>query len=537
MSPTPAPAYAAEAVRALHELVLQPEARYEELLAVPADYALRALGADTASLSRWERDRGLLRTLVNVGARIEAGRRFPRDEVYEVATDAVMSRVLTGVPCRYSTASLDLHDHARALLAVSGNQSAFSVPITVGDRLWGELWVGRRDQQLVEDQLDAAVSVAGEVATMVAIAERIQRMTRMAFEDALTGVGNRRVLDEALAELLADGGPGATVVLCDIDNLKDLNDSLGHLAGDSAIVATADALAAGASQVPGSVTARVGGDEFVVLLEGEQRATAITLVEAAAHAISTSEHPVEISCGIAVATAGIGAQTALETADAAQYAAKTRGALLVVASDLSDAGSAAAERRRGRRRTHDRRHPAQELTAGVTAVVNDLAELLLDTPESVGGKLRWLGERMLAPLDLQEWSLSKVDLAGPRLLTTDSMGLRRLPMSSTQSYDLQVDAQFRLDTYPATAHAVEHDTWFTISAEDPRADPAERAVLREMAMHHVVALGCRDGDDGWLLELYSKSAALDVVTVGSLLALAASALLHRTFTPLGDLPT
>jgi hypothetical protein len=110
-------------------------------------------------------------------------------------------------------------------------------------------------------------------------------------------------------------------------------------------------------------------------------------------------------------------------------------------------------------------------------------------------------------------------------------------MSSTQSYDLQVDAQFRLDTYPATAYAIEHGTWFTISADDPQADPAERAVLRDMAMHHVVALGCRDGDDGWLLELYSKSAALDVVTVGSLLGLAASALLHRPFTPLGDLPT
>ena len=101
-------------------------------------------------------------------------------------------------------------------------------------------------------------------------------------------------------------------------------------------MATADALAAGASQVPGSVTVRLGGDEFVVLLVGEQRATAITLVEAAAARDRRVRPPVEISCGIAVASARDGPRTALEAADAAQYAAKARGALLVVASDLSD---------------------------------------------------------------------------------------------------------------------------------------------------------------------------------------------------------
>ena len=318
----------------------------------------------------------------------------------------------------------------------------------------------------------------------------------MAFEDALTGLGNRRVLDDALAELLADGGPGATVVMCDIDNLKDVNDTLGHAAGDRAIVASADALAAGSNQVPGSVTVRLGGDEFVVLLVGEQRATAIALIEAAARTLGSVDPPVEISCGIAVASAGMRPRAALEAADAAQYAAKARGALLVVASDLADLEDVAPERRRGRRRTTDRRHPPQDLAAGVAEVVNDLAELLAEAPESVGGRLRWLGERLLAPLDLQEWSLSHVDLARARLLSTDSMGLRRMPISSTQSYDLQVDAQFRLDTYPDSARAVEHDAWFAVSAEDERADPAERAVLDEMGMRHVVALGCRDGDDG-----------------------------------------
>ncbi|WP_426561664.1 diguanylate cyclase domain-containing protein [Angustibacter sp. McL0619] len=529
------PSSAAQAVKALHELVLQPGAHYQDLLAVPAEFAMLAIGADTASLSRWERDRGIMRTFVNVGAGIDPARRQPTDEAYEVATDAALSRVLTGGPSCYSTASPDLHESARALLAVSHNESALSLPLQVDDRLWGELWVGRRDQGLTREHLELATEVAREVSTMVSIVERLQRMARMAFEDALTGVGNRRVLEEALDELLAPDGPGTTVVMCDIDGLKELNDTLGHAAGDRAIVATADAFAAGAAQVPGSVTVRLGGDEFVVLLAGEQRATAISLVEAAAHRLGMHEPPVEISCGIAVASGGMARRTALEAADGAQYAAKSRGALLVVAADLADLADQPSERRRGRRRQYDRRQPAQDLVTGVTTVVGELAEVLSDAPESVGGRLRWLGERMIAPLDLQEWSLSRVNLAGDRLLTTDSMGLRRLPMRSAQPHDLQVDAQFRLDEYPDTARAMELDAWFTISADDDLADRNERAVLQSMGMRHVVALGCRDGDAGWLLELYSQAPDLDVLTVASLLAVGASALLNRPFLPLADL--
>jgi diguanylate cyclase (GGDEF)-like protein len=368
---------------------------------------------------------------------------------------------------------------------------------------------------------------------MVAIAERLQRMARMAFEDPLTGVGNRRVLDDTLRELLQDGGPGTTVVMCDIDNLKDLNDEFGHGAGDRAIVATADALATAASHVPSSVTVRLGGDEFAVLLVGEQRATAIALVEAAARALAVSDQPVDVSCGVAVVPAGLAARDALAAADAAQYAAKTRGALLVVASDLADTGP---DRRRGRRRQGHRTTSAPVLAEGILQVVVDVAERLTEAPDSVGGRLRWIGERLLAPLDLHEWLLSHVDLGGDRLLTTDSLGLRHTAISApstptVQPYDLQVDTRFRLDDYPLTLTAVERDCWFAVDADDEDAEAGERAVLRDMGMRHLVAVGCRDGDDGWLLELYGRTPAVDARTVGSVLALAASSLLYRPFVP------
>jgi len=58
---------------------------YEELLAVPAEHALERLGATSVSVSRWERDRGVLRCLVNVGELAPGDERFPADETYDLS--------------------------------------------------------------------------------------------------------------------------------------------------------------------------------------------------------------------------------------------------------------------------------------------------------------------------------------------------------------------------------------------------------------------------------------------------------------------
>jgi diguanylate cyclase (GGDEF)-like protein len=349
----------------------------------------------------------------------------------------------------------------------------------------------------------------------------------MAFEDPLTGVGNRRVLDDALRELLPEGGPGATVVMCDIDNLKELNDGQGHEAGDRAIKATADAFASAASHLPGAVTVRLGGDEFAVLLVGEQRSAAITLVEQAGRTLAGAQPPVEVSCGVAVVPAGVSARDALTAADAAQYTAKARGALLVVSSDVDPVALDDRDRRRVRRRLADRPRPAAAVAEGVLHLVADLAERLGEPLGPVGARLRWIGERLLVPLGLHEWSLSHVDLAGERLLTTDSLGLRHTPVPAPHAYDLLVDHGFRLDDFPTTARAITDCCWFGVDVDDAAADEQERSVLREMGMRYVVAVGCHDGDDGWLLELFGRDPATDVQLVGGVLATACSALLQR----------
>ncbi|MCU0890822.1 MAG: EAL domain-containing protein [Sandarakinorhabdus sp.] len=101
-------------------------------------------------------------------------------------------------------------------------------------------------------------------------AAEIERQTlrRVATTDPLTGLGNRALFQS----LLDQGGPrkgGLDIVAVDIDYLKQTNDMAGHDAGDALIVAVAERLAAAAG--PQATIARVGGDEFVIVLEGAAR--------------------------------------------------------------------------------------------------------------------------------------------------------------------------------------------------------------------------------------------------------------------------
>ncbi|WP_460356142.1 GGDEF domain-containing protein [Mycobacterium sp. ZZG] len=149
--------------------------------------------------------------------------------------------------------------------------------------------------------------------------------------DPLTRLFNRRGLDTHVAEVVAPGGTRVGVLAVDIDKFKAINDRYGHDTGDRVLVAVADAArAAVAALGVRLVTARTGGEEFVIVVDGGPQTVA---------AVAALLHDTVARCDAAlVPTVSIGAATAqidgdlggvvrtlIERADAAMYRAKHAG--------------------------------------------------------------------------------------------------------------------------------------------------------------------------------------------------------------------
>lgn len=142
-----------------------------------------------------------------------------------------------------------------------------------------------------------------------------QKLQTMAESDPLTGLGHRR----PLAGRLASSIPSRTaVVAVDIDNFKDINDMWGHVAGDRALTRVADAIRRALRA--GDEVFRVGGDEFVAVLDVPDHDEAVQVSERMAAAVADRGHT--ISVGVALRRPDEPAEMTLRRADEAMYVAK-----------------------------------------------------------------------------------------------------------------------------------------------------------------------------------------------------------------------
>ena len=163
-------------------------------------------------------------------------------------------------------------------------------------------------------------------------------LSELSYTDALTGLGNRRLFDDALASEWARALRGATPIAClmiDVDHFKRYNDHHGHPAGDACLRQVAGVLQ-GTLRTPHEKALRYGGEEFVVLLPGAsangamQAAQRVLRAIAAAdivHGASPVAPHVTVSIGVAslVPTPALASDELVRQADAALYLAKTQG--------------------------------------------------------------------------------------------------------------------------------------------------------------------------------------------------------------------
>jgi diguanylate cyclase (GGDEF)-like protein len=212
-------------------------------------------------------------------------------------------------------------------------------------------WQGKEQQQarLVGETLANTIIRRQQLQALSSAQQQLRSanadLARMAFSDGLTGIANRRYFDEQLSQYFQQARQEASplsVLQIDIDYFKQFNDSYGHLAGDQCLRQVAQCIQARLPE-PQDLAARVGGEEFSVLLPGSNSEHACQLAEqirlaiwqlAIAHRQSSAGDRVSVSIGVATRHAQHdSAHLLMRDADRALYRAKHLGRNQVSCAD------------------------------------------------------------------------------------------------------------------------------------------------------------------------------------------------------------
>ena len=218
------------------------------------------------------------------------------------------------------------------------------------------LWAGLSTAggMLAGGDSKAVVGMAGAHAALIAVVwvlarnmehlsaahERVDDLALEATTDPLTGIANRRRLDDELARLIAQSqrhGQPLSAILIDLDHFKDVNDRFGHAAGDEVLVRTVDRIRTATRDA--DLLGRCGGEEFLLLASQTDNRAAVAMAERCRRAISQPSAEgrhvtVTASLGVATLQPGDDARALMRRVDLAMYSAKSDGRDRVV--DTSD---------------------------------------------------------------------------------------------------------------------------------------------------------------------------------------------------------
>lgn len=463
----------------------------EQLYEVASRLALDVLAASSASIARLERERGLVRVLCTVGELADPEHEQPVDEVHRLADCPQLAVVAEDARPRSGHVD-DAQTGAghRQRLHAMGMHTSISIPIVLGDMIWGELTAARTASLPPFSRADAAAGEAlgGLLAAALMRIHEVSELHELASCDALTGLGNRRAVDEHLERRFAPPGPIRPVaaVICDVDGLKAVNDRFGHDAGDQLLREVAASLSLLASRYPDALAARLGGDEFCLVLEGLSDAEVSAVSDQLSASAAELSHGARLSCGWArvagwpgeASSPAAAARALLRLAAAAQYRAKRAGRSS--ASVSMEPVAQPGEVQRGWVRT-----ALAALRAADTSVEARLAAVTSTAAEQ---------------LDAGAWGVSRRCGDGTmQVVARDAQRGVSLMPNPMWAQGAEVDVA----RYPDTVAALEGGSFHATMADGER---SEREFLAGFGCDEVIAAGVRsDPQTAWLVEIYGDA--------------------------------
>jgi len=318
-----------------------------------ATHIANAAGATDCALSTWDKvdDR-----LVTYGYH-PAERRDKLEPAYDLVDYPSSKAVLlTQKPVVIQVDDPESDAREVAYLLSIGHRSLVILPlVSRGEAIGIVELTSPKANAFDARSIELARILAREAAINLDNARLHEEITAQAFRDALTGLANRARLQERLehsmARLRGRSPDHSGLLFVDLDHFKLVNDRFGHAKGDRVLQVVADRIRACIR--PGDTAARMGGDEFAILLEDlgtqdEAMVVAERLLEALGRPIDLGDAAPSVGGSIGLALSGVGGETAddlLRSADVAMYAAKAAGRAQIVAfrSDLMDLAAARSE--------------------------------------------------------------------------------------------------------------------------------------------------------------------------------------------------
>jgi diguanylate cyclase (GGDEF)-like protein/PAS domain S-box-containing protein len=208
------------------------------------------------------------------------------------------------------------------------------------------VWIHNR-AQVVRDEDGHVMFVQGVMFDITAQKEAELAMQHMAYHDTLTGLPNRAMFEDHLDLAVARArrhDRSVAVLFMDLDGFKEVNDSLGHAAGDELLCVVSDRLRVATRDT--DLVARLGGDEFLVLLADlpdDRGSSAQGVVQAVASRVESAVgEPISLRGHMVVTTISVGSslfpheardvESLMSRADAAMYEQKRRGAVARITS-------------------------------------------------------------------------------------------------------------------------------------------------------------------------------------------------------------